>query len=166
MPDFIVNLLRRGLRKLFVSAIGLVICLVWWSIRGGNDNSESMSRIPDKVWEGGAGTMTIETETTAPGRLSVTFSEQDEDGRSLEAWEEFEAGSHSWTIDLPPNTGGYVDLTDAAPEVGNRLRWVIQVDDQVVAEEEQTLHEPLREGWAFGLQVSMDDYSSGVLASD
>jgi hypothetical protein len=156
------RLLKRGV----MAILGLALTLTWWSIRGGNGKSDSVSRIPAKVWEGGAGSMTIDVETSGPARMSVTFSEEDGEGgevRSLEAWEKIEAGSHSWTIDLPPSSGGYIDLTAEGPAVGARLSWVIRVNDQVMAEETQTLDQPLEPNYAFGLQLYMDDYSSASL---
>ena len=156
------RLLKRGI----MAILGLAMTLAWWSIRGGNGKSDSVSKIPDKVWEGGAGTMTIDMETSCPTRLSVTFSEGDGEGgeiRSLEAWEKVKSGSHSWTIELPPNTGGYVDATAEEPEVGARLSWVIRVNGVVMTEETQTLDEPLKPNYAFGLQLYMDDYSSASL---
>lgn len=156
------RLLQRGV----MAILGLALTLAWWSIRGGKSDSESVSGIPKKVWDGGAGTMTIDVETSGPARMNVTFSEEDGEGdeaRSLEAWEKVKAGSHSWTIELPSNAGGYVDLTAEEPEVGARLSWVIRVNDQVMTEESQTLDQPLKPKYAFGLQLYMDDYSSASL---
>jgi hypothetical protein len=164
------GLLQRLVRKVVWWALGLVVTLVLWSIRGG-DGREQVKGIPDKVWEGGAGTMTIDVETSCPARMSVTFSEDDEEDedvnddepRSLNAWEKIEAGSHSWTIDLPPGAGGYVDLTAEDPEEGAQLSWVIRVNDVVMTEESQTLDDALPSNYAFGLQLFMDDYSSASL---
>ena len=145
-----------------MAILGIAVTLIWWSIRGSNDHSQSVDRIPEKVWEGGAATMTINVESSCPARLSITFSEEkdDGDGRHLEAWEKMKAGSHSWAINLPAHAGGYIDLTADSPEVGARMTWAIKINDRVIAEETQTLDEPLKAGYAFGLQTYMDDYPS------
>lgn len=152
------NLLKRGA----LAILGMVVCLAWWSIRGGDGGGETVRGIPQKIWEGGAGTMTIDVETSGPARLNITCSQalEGDEERSLECWAEMEAGTHSWTIELPAGGGGYIDLTAEEPAVRARLGWTVRVNGEIVAEETQTLDKPLEPNYAFGLQVFMDDYST------
>ena len=158
MTNLTMRLLKRGA----LAILGVVVCLVWWSIRGGGSGGETVEGIPDRIWEGGAGTMTIDVETSSPARLNITCSrwlEGDEE-QSIECWEQIDAGTHSWTIDIPSSGGGYIDLTAEEPPVGARLSWTVRVNDEVVVEETQTLDQPLEPNYAFGLQVFMDDYAT------
>jgi hypothetical protein len=155
------NLLKRGV----VSVLGMAAVLAYWSFRGGS-SGESMDKIPAKVWAGG-GQLSIDVETTCPARMSVTFGERDkEDGKSLEAWQKIPAGRHSWTIDVPPRVGGYIDLTAEEPKVGDRLSWTIRANGRVVDQQSETLEQPLRDGYAFGVQVYVEDYLSGQIGDD
>ena len=158
MTNWILKLLKRSA----LAILGVVVCLVWWSIRGGDGGGDTVEGIPEKIWEGGAGTMTIDVETSGPARLNLTCSQSlpDDEERHIECWEQMDAGTHSWTIDIPAGGGGYIDLTAEEPAVGARLSWVVRVNDMVVAEEAQTLDQPLEPNYAFGLQVFMDDYAT------
>ena len=160
-----MNSLIKGLLK---TVLGLVIVLGWWTLRGDNVDIDTASEIPTQVWEGGAGTLSIEVDTSTPARMSIDFGENDEDesARSLDTWQEIGAGHHSFSIDVPAGVGGYVDLDAVAPEVGDTLSWRISAGGNVVDEQAQTLDEPLEDGWAFGLQAYFDDYATGTLGDD
>lgn len=150
-----------------VAVVGVVVTIGWWTITGsGTNDTDAVKGIPAKVWEGGAAKLEVEVETTSEARFSIGFNEASEDGRSLEAWTTVPAGTHHWTIDVPSGAGGYIDLTAEDPEVGDKLSWKILVDGTTVNEDSQTLEEALKEGWAFGLQAYMEDYSKGELSED
>lgn len=157
--------MSKLLQRAIMPILGLLVCLGWWSLRGDRGGSAAVSGIPEKVWAGGAGTMAIEVETSGPARLNITFSEEGDTGkeRSIECWERLAPGPHVWQIDLPANAGGYVDLTAEEPAVGAQLRWVVRINDRIVAEETQTLDAPLEPNYAFGLQLYMDDYSTPLV---
>ena len=156
------NLLKRGV----LAIAGMVVTLVWWSIRPGHDTTASADRIPDTVWNGGGGALTIETESSCPATIRVSFSEEAGEERSLETWEKIPADKRTWTIDVPPNTGGYIDLGAEAPKVGDRLRWTLKVNGDVVDEQAETLEEELKSGYAFGLVAFFDDYGTAELGED
>jgi hypothetical protein len=164
MTNWMLKLLKRG----GLAVLGVVVCIVWWSIRGGGGGGgEVVDGIPAKIWEGGAATMTIDVETSCPARLNLTCSrwraDNEDEEESIECWQQIDAGTHSWTIDIPATGGGYIDLTAEEPPVGARLRWTVRVNDMVVAEETQTLDQPLEPNYAFGLQVFMDDYAQATV---
>lgn len=150
------NLFKRA----GLAILGLVAVLAYWSFRGG-DSSKSAEGIPSQVWGGGAATLAIDVETTAPARFSVTFTERGkQDGRMLETWTKVAAGSHAWTIDVPAQVGGYVELSALDPKVGDHLRFGIRVNDRVVSEQSDTLHEALQSGYAFFIQAHFEDYAT------
>lgn len=158
----IKNLLVRA----GVAVLGVVVMLAWWSFRGDDGKSASADRIPAKVWNGGGGTVTIEIETTTAARMSVSFTEEKEDGRSLNTWEVVQPGARSWTIDVPANVSGYIDLVAEKPQIGDKLSWKVKVNGQVVDEQSESLQEALRAGYAFGIQVYLADYATGKLEED
>ena len=56
--------------------------------------------IPDRIWEGGAGTMTIDVDTTCQARINISCSQpiSDDEERNIDCWERIDAGTRSWTI--------------------------------------------------------------------
>jgi hypothetical protein len=155
------------MKSLAKTLVGLALVLSWWTLRGGGDsNTETTSKIPTVVWDGGAGQMTIHAETSCAAQMRVGFSDHREgvkDPRDLNAWEDIPAGSHSWTIDVPADVGGYVELSAAEPKPGDHLRWSIEVGGATVDEQSDTLEKALEPGWGFALQSYFDDYATGTL---
>lgn len=154
------------MKSLAKTLIGLALILAWWTLRGpGESSGASADHIPKVVWDGGAGQLTIRTETSCPAQMRVSFNEHSEnpDSRSLETYEDVPAGSHSWTIDVPSDVGGYVELSATSPHPGDRLRWTIEAAGTTVDEQADTLEKPLEEGYGFFLQSYFDDYATGAL---
>jgi hypothetical protein len=155
------------MKSLVKTIAGLAVVLAWWTIRGpGDDHTESTRKIPAVVWDGGAGSMTIHAETSCPAQMRVGFSdhrEDVEDPRSLNAWEDIPAGRHSWTIDVPAEVGGYVELSATEPKPGDTLSWSIEAAGTTVDEQSETLEQPLQQGYGFFIQSYFDDYATGTL---
>ena len=148
--------------------LAVAVMLVWWSIRGSDSNSTEVKGIPERVWAGGAGKLTVEVETTTAATMRVSFSEEKEDGtgKSIHSHEEIPAGTKSWTIDVPAGVGGYVEITAINPQVGATLKWRILLNGQVVDEQSEALEKPLEPNWSFGLQQYFADYSKGTKEED
>jgi hypothetical protein len=160
------------LKSLIRTALGLAVVLAWWTLRDGvvgtGPDTDTVSEIPTRVWEGGAGTLSIEVDTSTPAQMRIDFGE-DDDGtpaRSMDAWQEIGAGHHSFSIDVPAGVGGYVELGAVAPEPGDSLSWTISAGGAVVDEQSDTLERPLEEGYAFFLQSYFDEYATGTLGED
>jgi hypothetical protein len=150
------GLVKRGA----IAVLGVAITLTWWTLRGGGGGSQTRQGIPARVWEGGGGTLTIQVEASCPAKMSVGFDARDEEKRkSLEVWETIPAGARSWTIDVPPRAGGYIELNAENPKVGDQLKWTISVNGQVIDEQHETLQEELKPNYAFFLQLHAEDYS-------
>ena len=161
--------MSRLLKRVLLGILGMVVTLVWWSIRPGNDKHTSAEHIPSSVWDGGGGVLTIEADASCPATLSVTFYESGKElgeGRQLETWEKIPAGSRTWTIQVPPRAGGTVELNADSPKVGDRLRYSLTVNGHVVDEQSQSLDEELESGYAFFLQTEFDDYGTAQLSED
>ena len=153
----------KSLAKTFV---GLALVLTWWTLRApGDDHTETAHRIPTVVWDGGAGTLTIHTETTSAAQMRVSFHEQSQDpkARLLETYEDVGPGSHSWTIDVPKEVGGTVELSATSPKPGDRLHWTLEAAGNVVDEQNETLEKPLEPGYGFFIQAYFEDFASGEL---
>jgi hypothetical protein len=149
------SLVKRGA----LAVLGVAVTLTWWTLRGGGGGSQAQQGIPARVWEGGGGTLTIQVETTCPAKMSIGFDARDaEQRKSLEVWEKVPAGERSWTIDVPPRAGGYIELNAESPKVGDRLKWTIAVNGQVIDEQSETLEQALQPNYAFFLQLHAEDY--------
>jgi hypothetical protein len=162
--EWLKNLATRAI----LGILGVVVMLAWWSFTGsGSSSIETREGIPARVWAGGGGKLTIEAESSCAARFSVGFEEYEkDDGRSMETWTKVAAGSHTWTIDVPAQVGGYVDFGCEEPKVGDTLKWRILANGTVADEQSETLNEPLKPGWGFGLQIHFSDYSKGQLSED
>lgn len=147
----------RILKRAALGVLGIVVTLTWWQFTGYRGSSNEVKGIPEKVWEGGGGTLVVSVDTTTSARFSMSFS--DDKDRSLDAWTPVNAGSHSWTVNVPPGAGGYIELGVLEPKVGDKLDWKITLDGKTVEEQSETLNEPLKSGYAFFLQSFYDDYS-------
>src|SRR5262245_28214783 len=105
--------MQSMLKSVGKTLLGLAVVLAWWTIRGpGDSHTETASSIPTVVWDGGSGTFAIHAENSAPAQMRVSFHENSEsdDARSLETYQDVAPGSHDWTISVPANVSGYVEL--------------------------------------------------------
>ena len=142
--------------------MGTVGVLAYWSLRGSNSSSKASEGIPPQVWGGGGAKLSVDVESSAPARFSITFDERNKtDARSLETWTKVGPGPHSWTVDVPARVGGYIDFDAEDPKVGDQLHFKIMINNQIVDEQADTLKEPLQSGYAFGIQAHFEDYSRG-----
>ena len=159
-------------KRVVVGALGVALTLGFWTVKGWflDEANATGAHIPDKVWEGGGGSVVLEVETTAPARVSATFETNlqvdDAAHRFLETWERVEPGLHTYTIDVPARVSGTVEAGIDAPTVGARVRVAVKVDGRTVAEDSQTLTEPLQAGYGFFAQVELEDYVTGTLSQD
>ena len=163
----------RLLKKAVFTVLGVALTLGVWTVRGwfeGSASAESASHIPAKVWSGGGGPVVLEAETSEAGTVSATFETNlqvdDPNHRYLETWQKVEAGHHTFTIDVPANTSGTVEVGIEKPGVGARVRVALRVNGQVAAEDIQTLDSPLQPGYGFFAQVHLEDYATGKLGED
>lgn len=153
-------------KKAIGTIVGLVIVLAWWTIKGPGSGTAEASSIPTKVWSGGAGTLTIELETTAAGRVHIDFNDRTDKEKRLNATEMIAAGSHKWTIDIPANAGGYVEFSSDTAKKGDRIVWKLYLNGRVIDEQTETLEEDLKPNHAFGVQAHYDDYSKASRDED
>jgi hypothetical protein len=157
------------LKKVGSAALGVVMMIGYWTFVGpGSDNTESADAIPATVWGGGAGTMQIEIDSTSAAQMRMSFNERNDadDAKSLETYENVPPGFRVWTVDLPANTGGYVELGAVEPKAGDKLSMKVRVNDKLVYEESSTLEEELKPNYAFFTQAYFEDYSTGELSND
>jgi hypothetical protein len=163
------GLLRKGV----TTVLGVAVVLGWWTIRGwfeGKASAESSSHIPAMVWDGGGGRITVEAESSDPGTVSASFETNlpmdNPNHKFLETWQKVAAGSHRFSIEVPPSVGGTVGLNIENPKVGSSARITVKLGDRVVAEDALTLDAPLKPGYGFGVQVALDDYATGKRGED
>ena len=147
------------IKKILTSLLGMVVVLTWWTIRGDGRHHELANSIPPKVWDGGGGTIAVAVNTTAAGKASISFGEDKDKGRDLVAFEQVGPGSHSWSVEVPRNAGGYIEFEADAPKVGDRISWTIAKDGRRVLADAITMERPLEKGSVFALSEYFDDYS-------
>ena len=155
-------------KKAVGTLLGVVVVLAYWTFVGPGSNTETADKIPAKVWAGGAGTMQIEIDSTSAAQMRVSFDENSEsdDAKSLETYEDVPPGFRVWTIDLPANAGGYVELGAVNPKVGDKLSMKVMVNGKVAYEASDTLHEELKPNYAFFVQAFFDDYAAAKLSDE
>ena len=164
--------MKNLLKRVVLAALGVVITLSFWTVRGWftDEASASLSNIPKVVWDGGGGTVVIEVETTGPARVSASFETRngvdDDDHKFLDSWEKVGPGHHTFQVEVPPNVGGTAEVSAEDPQVGAQVRIQVKVDGQVVAEDSGTLTEPLQSGYGFFAQVHLEDHATGKLDQD
>jgi hypothetical protein len=159
-------------KRVVLSILGVALTLGIWTVKGwlmGEANA-TVSHIPDKVWDGGGGKVFLEVETTDPGRVSASFETNDgvdsKDHKYLETWERVAPGQHTYAIEVPAHVSGTVEIDSDAPKVGSKVRIALKVDGRTVAEDVQTLNEPLQQGYGFFAQISLEDYATGTRGED
>jgi len=148
------------LGKLVRTVVGVAICIGIWTvqdrIRGGGDSASD--NIPRQVWGGGAGSVTIEAEANQPAVLSASFEEGDD---FMETWQKIPAGKHSFTIDVPADVSGSVELRIDDPEVGATIKLSMTQDGRLLGESFKRLDAPLEPGWGFASGIGVEDYAEG-----
>jgi hypothetical protein len=155
----------RLVKKLVGTLAGVAICIGMWTVQdrlfgGGDDVADS---IPRQVWGGGAGQVTIEAEASQPAVLSASFETSPPvgDGEFLETWQKIPAGKHVFTIDVPADVSGLVELRIDEPSVGADIKLSVVQDGRVLTESSKHLDKPLEEGWGFAAGVEVEDYARG-----
>jgi hypothetical protein len=153
----------KGLIK---AVLGMVLVLGWWTITGNSISTEkAVDKIPASVFGGGAAKVEIEAETTTAARMMVGFSDATGE-RNLESYEDVPAGTYRWTIDVPSDVGGYLELNAVAPKAGDRIKFRILTNGETVFEDQDELLKPLEPGYAFFVQAYIEDYAKGELSED
>ena len=159
-------------KRLVLGALGVVVMLGYWTVKGWfvGDANATMKHIPAKVWDGGGGTIVVETDSTEAARVYVSFETNlamdDDDHKFLETWEQVTPGFHAFKIEVPPGVSGSAELNVENPKVGSKARIAVRVNGEIAVEDHQVLNEPLKEGWAFAAQVHLEDYAKGTPGED
>ena len=148
------------------TVLGLVLVVGLWTITGNRISTDpAQDKIPASVFGGGAAKLEIEAETSTAATMAISFS--DESGeRHLETYERVAAGTYRWTVDVPGDIGGYVELNADEPKAGDRLKFRIAANGRTVFEDSDQLDQPLEPGYAFFVQAYFDDYAKGELSDE
>jgi hypothetical protein len=153
-------------KKVIGAVLGVVLVLGWWSFKSwfSGDSGGAVNGIPAKVWEGGGHNVTYTVNGSGAMRVSAWFSGRDagkrQETRSLETWEKLDAGSKTYVIDAPRDSGATFDATIEAPKIGDTISITVSADGRVLCTDSQTLSEPIKPGYAFGVQCEIDDFAS------
>lgn len=159
------------LKRVVLGILGVALTLGYWTVKGWftDEAGATVSHIPEKVWDGGGGTVFIEVETTDTARVSATFEANaptDEENEYLESWERVQPGRYTYKIEVPASVSGTAEVCADEPKVGSRARIAVQVDGSTTTENSATLTEPLKPGYAFCAQIYLEDYATGAPGVD
>ena len=161
--------------RALLAILGVAIMLTWWTFTGKNhasDGARSLSKIPAKILGGGGKKVVIHVDTTGPAELSIDTYVPRKPGQSIDDQaresdrEKFDAGHHTWAVELGPTAEGDIQLEAVNPPAGTRLGWSITVDGKKLADEAETLTEPLKSGEAFFLQANLEEKEQQSQSSD
>jgi hypothetical protein len=153
-------------KALVKTVLGLVLVLGWWTFTGNMVSTDkAVAKIPASVFGGGAAKIEVEAETTTPARMMIGFSDEKGD-RHLESYEDVAAGTFRWTIDVPSEIGGYIELNANAPKAGDHMKFRVKSNGRTVFEDTEQLEQPLEPGYAFFVQAYFEDYAKGELGED
>jgi len=149
------------LKKLVTSAIGLAAVLTYWTLTGHQTAvSSGPQKLPAKFLNGGGGTLTIEATSTTPASFRYTLHGPYENGDSkdkVNGYEELQAGPHSWTTELAPNTGVYLEWEALHPQPGAKLSWTVKLNGKEIDTQDETLNGELKANEAFFIQYERED---------
>lgn len=151
-----------GLAKKVGGAIlGLAVMLAWWTFTGGGDPYSESSSLPAQVFGGGANQLTIQASANEPAEMVAIFFEPSDQqhAKGERAVEKFGPGPRTWTVNMPPGTGGYLELRTPNAKVGTEIEWVLTVNGRELAREKESLEKELAPGYAFFLQYETDDWA-------
>lgn len=147
-------------KKLIFGVLSVAAGLAWISFGGGaTGDYEELDRMPARVFGGGAGTLSLEIETSQPAELSASFHQYDEsDGSQSDTYvsEEMAIGRHTRKVAVAPDTYIYVEVEIPDASVGATLSWTVLLDGFEIFREDDRLDEPL-DGDAFFLQFEAED---------
>jgi hypothetical protein len=149
-----------------VAVLGVAMMLTWWTLTGkkADTTSRVTDQMPTRILSGGGQKLVIDVDTTGRGELAFDADlpgKPGERGESRTYLEKFDAGHHTWVIELAPRTEGALELDAINPQVGTRLGWSITVDGKKLADESQALSEPLKPGEAFFLRAYLNQGEDG-----
>lgn len=149
------------LKKLGMSALGLVAVLAYWTITGNHSTTSSgPAKMPGKFLNGGNGTLTIEAESTTPAVMRYTLHGPLKDGKAedeVTGYEDLEAGHYSWSTEIAPKTGVYLELEAKNPQPGAKLNWTVKLNGNELDTQNETMEQPLKSNEAFFIQLIRDD---------
>jgi hypothetical protein len=154
-------------KKVAGAVVGVAICIGIWTIQdrlsGGASNASD--NIPRQVWGGGGGLVIIEAEANQPAVLAASFESTVpyDDREFLETWQKIPAGKHTFSIDVPANVSGSVELRIDDPGVGATIKLSMVQDGTVLSESSKQLDKPLQPGWGFAAGVEVEDYARGKI---
>ena len=162
-------MLERLGTKLLMTALGTAAVLGYWTITGHHTTAANTgpAKMPAKFLAGGGGTLTIEANSSTPATFHYTLHGPLENGSAkdkVDGWEEIEAGPHSWTTEIAPNTGVYFELEAKNPPAGAKLNWTVKLNGKEIDTEDESLQEALKPNEAFFLQCVRDDVTKAESA--
>jgi hypothetical protein len=151
--------LKRKLIGLVLAIVGLAAWLGYHSLIGDKgSSSKELEKIPQTVFAGGGGDLTLAINLNKPAYLIAEFSRGSKEKEKIRAREELKEGDHYLKIDLPPDLSyGYFELGIPQAPVGSQLAWTVNFEGRELLNQNDELREPLKQNEAFFLQMEFSD---------
>jgi hypothetical protein len=147
------------IKKAVGTVLGVAVMLGYWTFVGDSGKqTESMSNIPAKVWDGGAGTMQIEIDSTGRSDARQFLRGGTKMRSQWKPTKTLQQLPHPG-LSISHEYGGYVELGAVKPKVGDKLTMKVLVNGKVAYEENSTLETELQPNYAFFVQAHFEDYS-------
>lgn len=146
----------------------IVIAALAWFAFGRKGGSASASHLPEKVGRGGQ-TLEIDAQNSCPATMRVSFENPSKlagQEPSIQSSQKILAGESSWSIDVPPGVGGYIELDADRPNPGDTLSMRIRMNGRLLDQQTDKLDSPLQPKAAFFLRDHFDDYSDPAQQAD
>lgn len=163
MGDLLGLSVRKAVRRILFGVLGLVICFGYlhFTSGGSDDDYVEIAKLPAVVFEGGGGVLELEIDLNQAGELHASFSQlEDEDTGEemvLNVNQDLKAGKQRLAVDVPKDTYGYFEVSIPNATAGAEIAWTVWLDGEQIGSEEIALHEPLKPGYAFFIQLEFDD---------
>lgn len=149
-------------KPLLRAAVPLVIvAALAWFVFGRKGRGASASHLPTKVGRGGQ-TLEIDAQNSGPATMRVSFENLSKPAGqqpAIQSWQKIPAGESSWSIDVPPGVGGYIELDADRPNPGDTLTMRIRMNGRLLDQQTDKLNGALEPKAAFFLRDHFDDYS-------
>jgi len=150
------------MKNLFMSALGTIALLAWWSWTGDDEiGYTAEDQILPAVVAGGGRAIDVSLHSSIPFYFSVVFAcGDDEDAPEIHGREDRPPGDHQFAFDVSGECDyAILEAGTDEPPVGAELGWTVRIDGRTWDEEHMTLDAPLESGYGFFLQTGWEDGS-------
>ena len=159
------DLIKRFSWAIGATLIGVVLWIGWVTITGAGGIGEEtqVAEMPTQLFGGGTRPLTLEVSCSHEGQLYVVFEqyvdwEKGEEPQIVEFDKLLQPGDYTYEVDIPAHTyvAGAIHIED--PPIGARVEVTIRAGGKWLLTSEESLDEPLKDGYAFAAGFEFEDW--------